>query len=87
MEVSAHFLIRRDGTVIQFVPFTERAWHAGESCFRGQPAATTFPSASNSRARMKRRTMIGNIPVLQAVVKALVRCLSWHFSTRDCWPL
>ena len=35
MEVSAHLLIRRDGIVVQFVPFTERAWHAGESCFRG----------------------------------------------------
>jgi len=36
MEVSAHLLVRRDGSVIQFVPFTQRAWHAGESCFRGQ---------------------------------------------------
>lgn len=35
MQVSAHLLIRRDGEVVQFVPFTERAWHAGESCFRG----------------------------------------------------
>jgi AmpD protein len=35
MEVSAHLLIRRDGELIQFVPFTERAWHAGESSFRG----------------------------------------------------
>jgi len=36
LQVSAHAFIRRDGSVIQFVPFTERAWHAGESCFRGQ---------------------------------------------------
>ena len=36
LEVSAHLLIRRDGEVVQFVPFTERAWHAGESCFRGR---------------------------------------------------
>ena len=35
LEVSAHLLIRRDGSVTQFVPLTERAWHAGESCFRG----------------------------------------------------
>ena len=34
LEVSAHLLVRRDGTLVQFVPFTERAWHAGESCFR-----------------------------------------------------
>ena len=36
LEVSAHLLVKRDGSVTQFVPFTERAWHAGESCFRGQ---------------------------------------------------
>ncbi|MGI9235449.1 MAG: 1,6-anhydro-N-acetylmuramyl-L-alanine amidase AmpD [Woeseiaceae bacterium] len=36
LEVSAHLLIRRDGSVTQFVPLTERAWHAGESCYRGE---------------------------------------------------
>ncbi len=36
LEVSAHLLIRRDGELVQFVPFAARAWHAGESCFRGQ---------------------------------------------------
>jgi AmpD protein len=36
LEVSAHILIRRDGEVVQFVPFTERAWHAGASSFRGR---------------------------------------------------
>ena len=36
LEVSAHLLIRRDGEVLQFVPLTERAWHAGESAFRGR---------------------------------------------------
>jgi AmpD protein len=36
LEVSAHLLVRRDGRVVQFVPFTDRAWHAGESCFRRQ---------------------------------------------------
>ena len=34
--VSAHVLIRRDGELVQFVPFTERAWHAGESMHRGR---------------------------------------------------
>lgn len=35
MKVSAHVLIRRDGTVQQFVPFHQRAWHAGVSSFEG----------------------------------------------------
>jgi len=42
LQVSAHLLIRRDGTVTQFVPFTERAWHAGESCFRGQDCCNDY---------------------------------------------
>ncbi len=36
LEVSSHLLIRRDGEVVQFVPFNERAWHAGDSSFRGR---------------------------------------------------
>lgn len=35
-EVSAHFLIRRDGSVVQFVDMNERAWHAGPSCWQGR---------------------------------------------------
>jgi len=35
LEVSAHLLVKRDGELVQFVPFAERAWHAGESSFRG----------------------------------------------------
>jgi len=42
LQVSAHLLIRRDGSVIQFVPFTMRAWHAGESCFRGQSCCNDY---------------------------------------------
>ena len=42
MEVSAHLLIRRDGEVVQFVPFTQRAWHAGESTFRGRARCNDF---------------------------------------------
>lgn len=36
LEVSAHVFIRRDGEIIQFVPFNERAWHAGQSIFDGR---------------------------------------------------
>ena len=35
-KVSAHVLIRRDGSVIQFVPFNYRAWHAGQSNYEGR---------------------------------------------------
>src|ERR1044071_7556594 len=42
MKVSAHFLIRRDGRLIQFVPVYRRAWHAGVSSWRGRPACHDF---------------------------------------------
>lgn len=42
LHVSAHLLIRRDGAVLQFVPFGRRAWHAGESRFRGRSRCNDF---------------------------------------------
>jgi len=41
-KVSAHFLIRRDGELIQFVPCGRRAWHAGESNWRGRSRCNDF---------------------------------------------
>lgn len=35
LKVSAHLFIARDGTTTQFVPFGDRAWHAGASSFHG----------------------------------------------------
>ena len=40
--VSAHFLIRRDGSLVQFVSCDERAWHAGASTWRGRPDCNDF---------------------------------------------
>lgn len=42
LRVSAHFLIRRDGELIQFVPCTRRAWHAGASLWRGRERCNDF---------------------------------------------
>jgi len=36
LQVSAHFFIRRDGAVVQFVSCDDRAWHAGASCWGGR---------------------------------------------------
>ncbi len=40
--VSAHFLVRRDGGIIQFVGCAKRAWHAGESVWRGRSRCNDF---------------------------------------------
>lgn len=42
LTVSAHFLIERDGKLIQFVPTHKRAWHAGESVCLGRPKVNNF---------------------------------------------
>jgi len=42
LRVSAHALIQRDGTIVQFVPFGQRAWHAGQSHYRGRAGCNDF---------------------------------------------
>ena len=42
LRVSSHFLIRRDGALVQFVPCARRAWHAGASSWRGRPRCNDF---------------------------------------------
>jgi len=42
LRVSAHLLIRRDGALFQYVPFTQRAWHAGASCFENRANCNDF---------------------------------------------
>ena len=42
LRVSAHCLIRRNGQIIQYVPFNKRAWHAGISSFQGRSRCNDF---------------------------------------------
>ena len=42
LKVSSHLLIKRTGEVIQFVDFDKRAWHAGESSFKGRDNCNDF---------------------------------------------
>ncbi|MDB3952147.1 1,6-anhydro-N-acetylmuramyl-L-alanine amidase AmpD, partial [Gammaproteobacteria bacterium] len=42
MRVSSHVLIKRNGEIIQFVPFNKRAWHAGVSSFNGKDDCNNF---------------------------------------------
>lgn len=42
VRVSAHFMIRRQGTLIQFVSCADRAWHAGVSRWREQSHCNDF---------------------------------------------
>jgi AmpD protein len=42
LRVSSHFLIRRDGRLLQYVPCDRRAWHAGLSSWRGRNRCNDF---------------------------------------------
>jgi hypothetical protein len=42
LRVSAHFLVRRDGELVQFVPIGARAWHAGASRWRARDRCNDF---------------------------------------------
>jgi len=42
LRVSSHFLIRRDGALLQFVPCAMRAWHAGQSLWCGRERCNDF---------------------------------------------
>lgn len=42
LRVSAHALVRRDGSIVQYVPFGLRAWHAGESSFAGRARCNDY---------------------------------------------
>ncbi|WP_437701853.1 1,6-anhydro-N-acetylmuramyl-L-alanine amidase AmpD, partial [Achromobacter xylosoxidans] len=42
LRVSAHFFIRRDGRIVQFVSTDARAWHAGVSRFAGRERCNDF---------------------------------------------
>lgn len=42
LQVSSHFFIRRDGALVQFVPCSKRAWHAGVSKWEGRERCNDF---------------------------------------------
>jgi N-acetyl-anhydromuramoyl-L-alanine amidase len=42
LRVSSHLVIRRDGNVTQYVSFTQRAWHAGQSSYNGREACNDY---------------------------------------------
>ncbi|MCH9694622.1 MAG: 1,6-anhydro-N-acetylmuramyl-L-alanine amidase AmpD [Gammaproteobacteria bacterium] len=71
MRVSAHLLIRRDGELLQFVPFTARAWHAGESTFRGRSRCNDFSIGIEMEGEDETAYEECQYQVLAAVVDAL----------------
>ncbi|HTP39958.1 MAG TPA: 1,6-anhydro-N-acetylmuramyl-L-alanine amidase AmpD [Steroidobacteraceae bacterium] len=71
--VSAHALIRRDGELLQFVPFTLRAWHAGVSSHQGRAACNDFSIGIELEGTDDLPYEPAQYQTLAALIKALLR--------------
>ncbi|NOQ35493.1 MAG: 1,6-anhydro-N-acetylmuramyl-L-alanine amidase AmpD [Methylococcaceae bacterium] len=75
LKVSAHLLIRRNGDVIQYVPFHQRAWHAGKSLYQGRERCNDFSIGIELEGA-------DNIPYTQAQylkLAAVIQLLIQHY--------
>jgi N-acetyl-anhydromuramoyl-L-alanine amidase len=72
--VSAHVLIRRDGTPVQFVPFGARAWHAGNSAYLGRPGCNDFSIGIELEGTDDSAYEDAQYRTLTAVIAALLLC-------------
>ena len=79
LQVSSHFLVRRDGALLQFVPVHERAWHAGASAWRGRSRCNDF-SIGIELEGSEEEAFAG---VQYFTLAALARCLRAALSLRD----
>jgi AmpD protein len=72
MKVSSHLLVRRDGEVVQYVPFRKRAWHAGDSCYRGRAACNDFSIGIELEGQDDEPYTDTQYEVLASVVRVLI---------------
>ena len=72
LRVSAHLLIRRDGEVVQYVPFDRMAWHAGQSCFAGREACNAFSIGIELEGTDYEPFTVRQYECLRQVVQALM---------------
>ncbi len=68
-EVSAHYFLDDDGTILQLVPEARRAWHAGQSCWAGE---TDMNSASIGIEIQNGGHEFGAAPYPEAQIEALI---------------
>lgn len=71
VKVSAHFFIRRDGTLVQFVACKDRAWHAGVSSWRGRERCNDFSIGVELEGTDQRRYAPAQYTTLACLLAAL----------------
>jgi AmpD protein len=83
LKVSSHFLIRRDGEIIQFVSCEKRAWHAGESCWQGKSRCNDFSIGVELEGTDTKPFTDLQYKALEALTRALqsrypITCIAGH---------
>lgn len=73
LRVSAHLLIRRDGELVQYVPFNRRAWHAGASEYQGRSRCNDFSIGIELEGSVKQTYTACQYQQLAAATRALLR--------------
>jgi len=79
LRVSSHYLIRRDGEPLQFVPPERRAWHAGASSWRGRSRCNDFSIG----IELEGTEDDVFTPAQYAALAALIQDLQKRFPLRD----
>ncbi|WP_018607793.1 1,6-anhydro-N-acetylmuramyl-L-alanine amidase AmpD [Uliginosibacterium gangwonense] len=79
LRVSAHFFIRRDGELIQFVSVQDRAWHAGVSSWWGRERCNDFSIG----IELEGCDTLPFEPLQYQSLASLVHCLQTHYPIRE----
>ncbi len=79
LKVSSHFLVRRDGGVVQFVAPQKRAWHAGVSSWRGRERCNDFSIGIELEGAEEERFA----PAQYTALTRLIKDLKARFPLRD----
>ncbi|HEY0721491.1 MAG TPA: 1,6-anhydro-N-acetylmuramyl-L-alanine amidase AmpD [Gammaproteobacteria bacterium] len=73
LQVSSHLLLRRDGEIVQYVPFGKRAWHAGKSHYAGRERCNDFSIGIELEGSDDTPFELAQYHQLAAVIGALLR--------------
>jgi AmpD protein len=73
LRVSAHLVINRGGEITQFVPFHQRAWHAGQSIFEGREGCNDFSIGIELEGTEDQPFMPAQYKSLSRVIHALLK--------------
>ena len=73
LKVSSHLLVRRDGEVVQYVPFQKRAWHAGVSCYEKRDCCNDYSIGIEMEGEDETPYTDIQYQVLATIIKDLIK--------------